>query len=232
MIENILLLFIIILFVIEIITVTLRPTKNQNEDHFIDDNNNNIINNNNNNNNINYIFRNTFITTLLKNKLINDRKKYNSDFFNMSIFKSNFEINNFMLLIQPQNYHFFIENKKLIYHPNNKHLDGLLKQYSCESGFELAYNLPLNIISNNNNNNNNDEDDDDDEEEEAEDEDDKINSNNNNYFPSIICHKNLNYLKMNIYKPGNIIFYKKFYELQNPINAIKVTINDFITYLN
>ena len=99
-----------------------------------------------------------------------------------------------MLIIQPQNYHFFIENNKLIYHPNNRNLDGLLKQYSCDKGFELAYNLLLNI---------------------------KI--------PKVFCHKNLKYLKSNIYKSENLIHYKRFFELKDPIKAINIIINDIIS---
>ena len=148
-----------------------------------------------------YIYKNhMFVSTLLKNKKkIKSNKKFYSDFFNVTVFKSSFEEYNFMLIIQPQNYHFFIENNKLIYHQNNRHLDGLLKQYSCDYGFELAYRLPLN--------------------------------NNKNKFPRVVCHKNLKYLKSNIYKPQNIIHYKKFETLQNPINAIKVTLNDIIEFL-
>ena len=182
-----------------------------------------------------YIYKNNmFVSTLLKNKkrLINNKKVY-TDFFNIAIFKSRFEEHNYMLIIQPQNYHFFIENNKLIYHPNNRHLDGLLKQYSCDSGFELAYSLPIN---NNNRNDNEDEDDDiyndNDEDDEIYNDSDKgKNDENNNVFPKVICHKRLKYLKLNIYKPQNIIHYKKFETLQNPMNAIKMILNDIIEFL-
>ena len=148
----------------------------------------------------NYIYNNLFITNLLNNnkknkKLINNKDIY-LDFYNISIFKSNFEMNNYMILIKPQNYYFFIENNKLIYHPNSKNMDGLLKQYSCDIGFELAYNLQL--------------------------------KNNNFAFPRIICHRSLSYLK-SIYKFENLIHYKYFHELQTPINAITLLINDMIT---
>ena len=52
-----------------------------------------------------------------------------------------------MFIIYPQEYHFFLEKDRLIYHPNNKHLDGILTQYFCrdDERFELAYNLHLNV---------------------------------------------------------------------------------------
>ena len=152
----------------------------------------------------NYIYNNLFITTLLKIKIkissINNNNNYYFDFYNISILQSMFEKNNFMFVIQPQNYHFFLENERLIYHPNNKHLDGLLKQYSCPRDFELAYNL-LPII------------------------DDKKSGNK---FPKVICHKNLKYLKSYVYKLENIIHYRVFFELMNPINAIGIVLNDII----
>ena len=90
----------------------------------------------------NYIYKNLFIHNLLKN--IHKNKLDNIDFFNVSMYKSEYERNNFMIIIKPQNYHFFIESEKFIYHPKNKHLDGILKQYYCNKGFELAYTLPIN----------------------------------------------------------------------------------------
>lgn len=151
--------------------------------------------------NINYIYNNNmFISTLIENKrkrkMIIDNKFHSSDFFNVALFKSSFEKNNFMLIIQPQNYHFFIENDKLIYHPNNQHLDGLLRQYSCQREYDLVYSMPL--------------------------------KNDKNLYPKVICHKNLKYLKSRIYKAPNLFYYKKFEELQEPMNAINIVIRDII----
>ena len=84
----------------------------------------------------------------IKNLIKYNKNPYNSsisEFFKISIYKSNYEANNFMLIIYPQEYHFFIENEQLIYHPNNEYLDGILKQYFCNNDFEFAYNLHLNV---------------------------------------------------------------------------------------
>ena len=82
------------------------------------------------------IYENLYIRNLIKTRL------YNNTFFKISIFKSKYEPNNFMLIIYPQEYHFFIENERLIYHPNNKYLDGILSKYICnDNDFELVYNL-------------------------------------------------------------------------------------------
>lgn len=139
------------------------------------------------------IYENLYMINLMKNINI---PFYNNDFFKISIYKSKFDSKNFMLIIHPQQYHFFIENEKLIYHPNNKYLDGILKQYFCnnDDNFELAYNLNINVFP---------------------------------PIPKVICHKNLKYLKTNIYFNQNI-YTKYFDELQNPINAIKMIINDII----
>ena len=186
-------IIIIIIFIHWLTKITIQMNNNDGKDAL---------------NKYNYIYDDTmFITNLLnKIKLINKNKKkkgkeneYHYDFYNISIFKSSFEANNYMLIIQPQNYHFFIENGELIYHP--KKLDSLLKKYLCNNNnnndkdnFELAYKLPL--------------------------------SDKTSPFPKIICHRNLNYLKLYIYKPENIIHYKYFHELQTPINAITAIIND------
>ena len=176
-------------------------------------------------NNNNYIYDNNDISIIKMVKLINKNKllfNNNIDFFSISIYKSNYEKNNYMFIIRPQNYHFFLENDKFIYHPKNKHLDGLLKQYYChdynndnnntnnnnndndnEKEFELAYNLlPLSLPP------------------------PSSLSSSQSLIPKIICHKKLKYLKLYIYK--EMIYYKVFYNLQNPINAINDSINDII----
>ena len=161
-----------------------------------------------------YIYdKNFFITPLLKKKIKiynnnnksnnnnNNNNDYNFDFYNITIFKSTYERNNLMFIVQPQNYHFFVENGNLIYHPNNRHLDGLLKQYSCDNDFELAYNLPIK-------------------------KDNDAVDDNNNKFPKVICHKKLKYLKLYIYP--RITYYRAFYSLINPINGINLILNDII----
>ena len=166
------------------------------------------------------IYKAAFITQLLR-KLNNQqlrRKSINhtkEDFFNISIYKSKYENNNFMLIIKPQNFHFFIENNKLFYHPRNNHLDGVLKQYYCGEGLELAYNLPV-----------------------TENKHKRGNALNHqlhsslSFAPTIICHKKLKYLKSQIYTPTNIIKYRSFYDLQNPINAIHNILADIISNSN
>ena len=135
-----------------------------------------------------YIYNDSFIKYDNKNLLNN----YNlNDLFNISIYKSKYEPNNYMIIVNPQEYHFFLENEKLIYHPNNNNLDGILKQYYCNENFELAYELHSNIS------------------------------------PKVICHRKLSYLKSNIFH-NKYIYKKIFNELQNPINGIKIIINDML----
>ena len=98
------------------------------------------------------IYKNLHLRDLMnhnKNNPHHHHHYYCYDFFKISIYKSKYEKNNFMLIIYPQEYHFFIENDQLIYHPNNKYLDGILKQYFCDDDddFELAYNINLNVSS-------------------------------------------------------------------------------------
>ena len=125
-------------------------------------------------------------------------KEYNNinNFFNISIYKSSYVSDNFMIIIKPQNYHFFIEKShndyRLIYHPPNNHLDGILSQYNCDKNFELVYNLPLWWKT------------------------EKI----LDPIPRVICHKNLQYLKKYIYPLNNIIFSKNYNDLQTPLKGI------------
>lgn len=63
--------------------------------------------------------------------------------FHVIGFKSQYEPSCFMLKIAPQDYYFFIENGKIIYHPNGDSTDGIRVQYTCSPDFELAYELPL-----------------------------------------------------------------------------------------
>ena len=144
------------------------------------------------------IYKNAFIINLMKKN--NAIIRLRNNFFRISVFKSKHEINSYMIIIYPQHYHFFIEDELLIYHPNNKHIDGILKQYRCNEDFELAYNmLPIN----------------------------NNNKNKNNFIPKIICHRKLNYLKTFVYN-NKSIYEKSFDELQNPINAINNSISNII----
>ena len=75
----------------------------------------------------------------------------------------------FMIIIKPQKYHFFIEDGKLIYHP--RYSDNVSKYYNCPTLFEKAYQLPVHAVG----------------------------EQQNNMVPKIICHRNLKYLKSNVY---------------------------------
>ena len=70
-------------------------------------------------------------------------KSNNHSLFHVNVFKSQYEPSNFMLKIAPQDYYFFIENGRIIYHPNGDSIDGIRVQYTCSPDFELAYELPL-----------------------------------------------------------------------------------------
>ena len=96
---------------------------------------------------INYsadMYKNSFIIDIWK---INNILRLKNDFYKILLYKSKYEMYNYMITIYPQNYHFFIYNGILIYHPSNKYLDGILKQYYCDDGFELAYELPIKNLS-------------------------------------------------------------------------------------
>ena len=121
-----------------------------------------------------------------------------NEIFKISIFKSKHEINSYMLILYPQRYHFFIEEDKLIYHPSNKYLDSILKQYRCDGDFELAYQFLMN---------------------------DK--QRNISFIPKVVCHRKLKYLKMFIYEEKSI-YDEYFDELQNPFMAIHYTINTML----
>ena len=91
------------------------------------------------------IYRNAFIANIpFPNSLL----RLHNNLFKISVFQSKYEKNNFMMIIYPQHYHFFIQDSiSLIYHPNNDYLDAVLKQYRCNTDFELAYKIPINNTS-------------------------------------------------------------------------------------
>lgn len=94
---------------------------------------------------------------------------FSHPFHHVEIKQSQYESNCFMLIIAPQNYHFFIEHDKIIYHPvvnDGSDLDGVLRYYHCDEDFELVYQLPIGSKTNN---------------------------------PKVTCHRNLQYLKKYVY---------------------------------
>ena len=71
-----------------------------------------------------------------------------NDFFNISMFASKYDKFDYMFIIYPQKYHFFINKEYLIYHPTNqKHIDSILRKYYCPKQYDLAYKIPLNSVS-------------------------------------------------------------------------------------
>ena len=118
---------------------------------------------------------------------------FSHPFHHVEIKKSQYESNCFMLRIVPQNYHFFVEHDRIIYHPvvnDGSDIDGVLRYYHCDEDFELAYQLPSNLESNNIANN-----------------------------PKVVCHRNLRYLKKYVYT--NEIYYETFDTLQHPMSVLK-----------
>lgn len=89
--------------------------------------------------------------------------------FNLTVYQSPYEPGCFMLILNPQRYHFFIERGKIIYHPL-KCTDGILKQYACLKDYEHAYLLP--VVS----------------------KDDRHPPS-----PKVICHRKLDYLTKYVY---------------------------------
>ena len=84
------------------------------------------------------VYKNSYIYGInKKNNLYNL-----NTFYSVTLYKSNYDSNqNFMIIINPQKYHFFIEKDILIYHPREQ--DGILKKYSCPSFYELVYNFDI-----------------------------------------------------------------------------------------
>ena len=129
---------------------------------------------------------------------INFLSKLYNEIFKISIYKSKHEINSYMLILYPQRYHFFIEEDKLIYHPRNKNLDSILKQYRCDGEFELAYQFLM-----------------------------KEKKRNISFIPKVVCHRKLKYLKMFIYGDKSI-YEEYFDDLQNPFMAVHYSITNML----
>ena len=102
-----------------------------------------------------------------------------NDIFEVVIYQ--YPVNDyFMIIIKPQKYHFFIEDGKLIYHP--RYSDNVSKYYNCPTFFEKAYQLPVQDV-----------------EKEGGGGGGEQQQQRKNIVPKIICHRNLKYLKSNIY---------------------------------
>ena len=113
----------------------------------------------------------------------------NNNFYTLEVYQSLEEVNCYLLIINPQKYHFFIENNRIIYHPANVK-DNILKNYKCLNEFEAAYLIPHETST----------------------------QEKNIMYPTVICHRNLNYLKRNIYTKK--FYYKTFNTLQKPFKVV------------
>ena len=153
-------------------------------------------------------YKNSFIFTNDDSNDNNNNNNNNYDeqlsslnvFYNIAIYKSIYNDLNFMIVINPQRYYFFLENGKLIYHPKSqkKYTDGILKNYFCRSDLlELAYDIPL-----------------------TKDDKDII------LPPTVICHLNLTYLEKYIYNDkGYKINFDNFVE---PLDGISYAIEKLL----
>lgn len=128
-----------------------------------------------------------------KNKTTLDSLYSHHALYHVVIKQSQYEPRCFLIIIAPQNYHFFIEHERIIYHPvtnDGSDIDGVLKYYRCEEDFELTYQLPVNF-------------------------DGKINKKH----PRVLCHRNLEYVKKYIYTRE--VYYETFDTLQHPMSVLK-----------
>ena len=114
----------------------------------------------------------------------------------------------FMIIIKPQKYHFFIENGKLIYHP--RYSDNVSKYYNCPTFFNKAYQLPVNALGG--------------EVGGGGEKEEQL-----NMVPKIICHRNLKYLKSNIYTKQ--IHKKSFDNFCKMTDALVYSLDVIKTYL-
>ena len=109
-----------------------------------------------------------------------DRFLNKSSPYCVKVFKS--IANNYMIVILPQNIHFFIESKNMIiYHPRQQISEIL---YTCPESYEFAYVVPI----------------------------------DQRKVPTVLCHRNLNYLKDFVYR--NKVYEKSFLEFQNPLDVL------------
>ena len=91
---------------------------------------------------LNSLYHHQSSSSLQKLKCFNERE--GSSLYNMSVFTDYNNNSNFMIILNPQQYHFFIENEnEIFYHPNSDdYNDGVLKQYFCQDqSLDLVYSV-------------------------------------------------------------------------------------------
>ena len=121
--------------------------------------------------------------------------------FNVKVYVNDLEPLCFMIIINPQRYHFFIERGVLIYHPGKQQEilqhDAILKQYRClpSNEFELAYLMPTTTTIKTTNQGV-----------------DQLTSMKN---PKVICHRNLSYLIKHVYV--NEVYSHNYNHFQKPL---------------
>ena len=163
-----------------------------------------------------YILNPTFYKNMLPPlefylKSFNNIKDYTlHDVFRVSIYKAPND-NCYMIIVKPQNYHFFIENGKFIYHPQKN--DNLSKYYTCPLFFDKAYQLPVTKNENN--------------EQSQKNKNELVNKMEREY-PKIICHRNLKYLNNNVYVKK--IHQKSFKDFNRVMKVLAYSLDVLKTY--